>query len=66
MNNLISIETHLGILIINLNNIGVIDIMFDCGCIFIVYNNKHYRIKEKDYDKLISMTNYIGGSDEKE
>ena len=55
-NNIISIETHLGTLIINLNNIDIIDIMKDCGCIFIIYNGKKYRISEESYCNLINNT----------
>lgn len=66
MNNIVSIKTHLGILIINLDVVGIVDIMFDCGCIFIIHNNKMYRIKEEDYNELISMTKQIRGNSKSE
>lgn len=66
MNNIISIRTHLGVLVINLDTVGIIDIMFDCGCIFIIHNSKKYRIEEEDYNELISMTKQIGGNSEEE
>jgi hypothetical protein len=63
MNNIISFETSLGVLVINLNVIDVIDIRIDCGCIFIVYNGKMHRITENTYCDIISMTKQIGGND---
>ena len=64
MNNIISIRTRLGVLIINLDVVGIVDIMFDCGCIFIIHNNKKYKIEEEDYNELIGMTKQIGGNSE--
>lgn len=59
MNNIISIETHLGVLIINFNNIQVINILKDCGCNFIIYDGKKYRISDESLDRLLAFTEKI-------